>query len=100
MQRVFFFQNNEYKGTTPHISDPDFTSLSKKNDLKAQKNGTKKTVYWVKKKPKDEDGTLKGEKWTTSQQYIGDWKDNKKEGYGIKIYNNKDKYEGYWKLDL
>ena len=25
--------------------------------------------------------------------YVGDWKDNKKEGYGIIVYDNKDKYE-------
>ena len=25
--------------------------------------------------------------------YVGDWKDNKKDGYGIIVYDNKDKYE-------
>jgi hypothetical protein len=25
---------------------------------------------------------------------------NKKDGYGVKIYSNKDKYEGYWKNDM
>ncbi len=24
---------------------------------------------------------------------MGDWKDNRKDGYGIKVYDNKDKYE-------
>lgn len=57
-------------------------------------------MYWVKDKPKEEDGTVKGERWKTSQQYVGDWRDNKKDGYGIIISNNKDKYEGYWKDDL
>ena len=71
-----------------------------RNDKLAEKNGTKKTVYWVKKKPREETGNVKGEKWVTSQQYIGDWKMNKKDGYGIKIYSNKDKYEGYWKNDM
>ncbi|MCQ2818890.1 MAG: hypothetical protein MJ252_16615 [archaeon] len=66
------------------------------NDLKSEKNGTKKAVFWVKKKKKDEDGTVKGEKYVTSQQYIGDWKNNQMHGYGVKIYDNKDKYEGYW----
>jgi hypothetical protein len=55
-----------------------FFKIVFRNDAKAQKNGSKKTVYWVKKKPRDEDGKVKGETWTTSQQYIGDWKDNKK----------------------
>ena len=70
------------------------------NDKLAEKNGTKKTVFWVKKKPREETGDVKGEKWVTSQQYIGDWKKNKKDGYGVKIYSNKDKYEGYWKNDM
>ena len=47
-----------------------FLSLKLRNDEKAQKNGTKKTVYWVKKKPKKEDGLVKGEKWITSQKYL------------------------------
>jgi len=32
----------------------------------------------VKKKEKQEDGTIKGEKWLTSTKYIGDWKENMK----------------------
>jgi hypothetical protein len=101
MKRVLFSgNNNDYKKADPHISDPLFIPLCIINDLKSQKNGTKKTVFWVKKKKKQEDGTVSGEKWSTSQQYIGDWKDNKKHGYGIKIYSNKDKYEGYWDNDL
>lgn len=100
MQRVIFSGNSEYKPSTKQVSDPLFIPLAVINDLKAQKNGTKKTVFWVKKKKKQEDGTVKGEKWSTSQQYSGDWKENKKHGYGIKIYDNKDKYEGYWENDL
>lgn len=100
MKRAFFSSNNDYKPSTKHVSDPLFIPLAVVNDIKAQKNGTKKTVFWVKKKKKEEDGTIKGEKWVTNQQYIGDWKENKKHGYGIKIYDNKDKYEGYWDNDL
>ena len=100
MKRVFFNSNNDYKPSSKHISDPEFIPLAIINDIKAQKNGTKKTVFWVKKRKKEEDGTIKGEKWQTTQQYIGDWKENKKHGYGIKIYDNKDKYEGYWENDL
>ena len=40
-----------------------------------------------------EDGSVKGEKWIASSKYIGDWNDNIKEGYGVKIYSNGDKYE-------
>ena len=83
MQRVFFNSNNDYKPSDKHTSDPLFIPLAQINDLKSQKNGTKKTVFWVKKKEKSEDGTIKGEKYETSEQYIGDWKENKKDGYGI-----------------
>ena len=100
MQRVIFSGNRQYKPSIEPASDRLFIPLAVINDLKAQKNGTKKTVFWVKKKKKQEDGTVKGEKWSTSQQYAGDWKENKKHGYGIKIYDNKDKYEGYWENDL
>ena len=31
--------------------------------------------------------------------YIGDMKENKKDGYGTMRYKNGDKYEGYWKND-
>lgn len=77
-----------------------FVPLCYKYDELAEKNGTKKTVFWVKKKKREETGDVKGEKWVTSQLYIGDWKMNKKDGYGIKIYSNRDKYEGYWKNDM
>ena len=53
----------------------------------------------MKKKDKSEDGTIKGEKWQASQKYIGDWRDNCKEGFGIQFYKNGDKYEGMWAVD-
>ena len=69
-----------------------------RNDAKAQKNGAHRSVYWVKvniifsiliiiqKKQRQEDGSIKGEKWQTASRYIGDWKDNCKEGFGIQFY--------------
>jgi hypothetical protein len=54
-----------------------------RSDAKAQKNGPHRSVYWVKKKPKQEDGSIKGEMWTEASRYIGDWRDNCKEGFGI-----------------
>jgi hypothetical protein len=68
-------------------------------DAKAQKNGPHRSVYWVKKKPRQEDGSIKGEIWTESSRYIGDWRDNCKEGFGIQFYKNGDKYEGMWAMD-
>lgn len=71
--------------------------LWKVNDRKANKNGPHSTIYWVKKQNKNEDGSYKGGKWRTSTKYIGDWKNNKKNGFGIKVFQNGDKYEGGWK---
>ena len=64
-----------------------------RNNRKAQKNGTHRTIYWVKHKEKYEDGSVKGEKWVTSVRYVGDWKMNKKSGFGVQVYPNGDKYE-------
>ncbi len=61
----------------------DFLHFWKLNDAKAQKNGAHRTTYWVSKKKKQEDGSIKGEKWEHSSRYIGDWRDNCKEGFGI-----------------
>ena len=69
------------------------------NDKKAQKNGAHRSIYWVKKKAKQEDGSIKGEKWLTSTKYIGDWNENLKEGFGIQIYKNGNKYEGLWQAN-
>jgi hypothetical protein len=57
--------------------------ISNSHDAKAQKNGAHRSVYWVQKKKKQEDGSIKGEKWEGSSRYIGDWRDNCKEGFGI-----------------
>ncbi len=35
-------------------------------------------------------------KWKGSHRYVGDWKNNKKNGFGIQYYSNGDKYEGGW----
>jgi len=70
--------------------------LRGRNDIKAQKNGPHRSIYWVKRKEKQEDGTVKGEKWVSSTKYIGDWKENMKQGFGIQIYKSGDKYEGMW----
>ena len=78
---------------------PNFIHYWKISDAKAQKNGPHRSVYWVKRKNKQEDGSIKGEKWTSSSRYIGDWRDNCKEGFGIQFYKNGDKYEGMWAVD-
>ena len=34
------------------------------------------------------------------ESYSGEWKQDKKEGKGVKVWNNGDKYDGEWKNDL
>lgn len=78
----------------------------RRNDIKAQKNGPHRSIYWDKK----------GGNSKKNCHYIGDWKENKKDGFGIQINKyqktsqsgkfdkaknygpntKKDKYEGMW----
>jgi len=80
----------------------------KMNDSLAAKNGNCKAVYWVKEK-RDKpsqglsslslrsDPTAGAEKrWQVGTVYKGEWKDNKKHGYGTQIWKNGNKYEGEW----
>ena len=75
---------------------PETQQLWKFNDQKAQKNGSHRSIYWVKKKKQDEEGKVKGEKWIHSTKYIGEWKDNVRAGYGTFFYPDGNKYEGQW----
>ena len=74
--------DEEQQAMSVHPKVP-FIHYWKIGDAKAQKNGPHRSVYWVKKKNKQEDGSIKGEKWTSSSRFIGDWRDNCKEGFGI-----------------
>ncbi|CAI2370797.1 unnamed protein product [Moneuplotes crassus] len=96
-------KSSDYQVSEAGQSEPNFEHVWKKNDRKAQKNGPHRSIYWVKKNTKL--NTDKGArepvsslqtKWVSSSRYIGDWKENTKEGFGIQIYKNKDKYEGLW----
>ena len=96
---------SEYQMSEAPLSEPHFEHLWKKNDMKAQKNGPHRSIYWVRKKKTtgnapvgrgQDDSTSDKGKWVSSSRYIGDWKENMKEGFGIQIYKNKDKYEGLW----
>lgn len=46
----------------------------------------------IQKQPLNEDGSEKPNKWIGSHKYVGDWKDNQKDGFGIQYYSNGDKY--------
>ena len=53
-------------------------------------------ISLTQKQPLNEDGSEKPNKWIGSHKYVGDWKDNKKNGFGIQYYQNGDKFEGGW----
>ena len=36
--------------------------------------------------------------WSDGDKYVGKWKDGKRHGQGTMIWNNRDKYEGEWKV--
>lgn len=61
------------------------TQLWKTSDLKAQKSGQHRSVYWVKKKPEDYFTTLttkpgEQKRWISGAVYTGEWKGNVKHG--------------------
>ena len=35
----------------------------------------------------------------SGENYYGEWKYNKRNGYGVNVWKNGDKYEGYWVND-
>ena len=43
---------------------------------------------------------MKSSKWIANTKYIGEWKDNRKAGFGIQFYGNGDKYEGGWENNM
>lgn len=49
---------------------------------------------------KPEDGSEKHEEWIQNMKYIGDWKENGKNGFGVQVYGNKDRYEGIWEDNM
>ena len=51
---------------------------------------------FTQKQPLNEDGSEKPKKWIGSNKYVGEWKDNKKHGFGIQYFENGNKYEGGW----
>ena len=38
--------------------------------------------------------------YPNGETYVGDWKNNKKEGWGTSVYSSRQKYVGGWKSDL
>jgi len=85
----------------------DHVPLWQRNAKKAERNGVRKTCYfpgrssisWEDRIEKQEyDPTsLALNKWKTKETYSGEWKDNKRHGYGTQI-TSRGKYAGEWKI--
>ena len=69
------------------------TQLWKINEKNSNKNGVHKTIYWVKSNKKL---FSKKKTYKVNNKYKGDWKNDKKNGFGVQIYPNGNKYEGEW----
>lgn len=77
--------------------------LWKTNDARANKSGTRRTVYWVKRTPPRPPGervsagrVVGGPNYELSSTYSGAWRDNKKHGFGTQVYRNGNQYDGEW----
>ena len=64
------------------------------NQAKAFKSGIHNTIYWVQAKQRNDELTSARLQWKVSTKYRGDWNENKKNGFGVLVYKNKDTYEG------
>ncbi|SPQ94933.1 MORN repeat-containing protein 3 [Plasmodiophora brassicae] len=67
------------------------------------KSGPRKSMFWVSERKLDLEQRImmrKGQRnekiWDTTGSYIGDWKDNQRNGFGVQIWPNGCKYEGEW----
>lgn len=65
------------------------------------KSGPRKSMFWVSERKLDLEQRImmrKGQRnekiWDTTGSYIGDWKDNQRNGFGVQIWPNGCKYEG------
>lgn len=67
----------------------------KEHDEKANKSGSRSTIYWVGKTIVGEDGLPTGGH-TKGANYHGEWHGNKKNGYGVQVFPTGEKYEGNW----
>ncbi|DBA03796.1 TPA: hypothetical protein N0F65_005686, partial [Lagenidium giganteum] len=86
-------------------------SPSRHTEQLAERNGPRRSVYWVKRKKLDESRAVStarktsaiadmggGTKieYTVLGKYTGDWQEGQKHGYGVFLYANGAKYEGEW----
>jgi len=74
---------------------PKTAPLWKTHDIKANKAGQRGTIYWVGRTIVGEDGAPDGNR-APGASYHGEWTNNKKNGYGVQVFPNAEKYEGQW----
>jgi hypothetical protein len=86
-------QYGRFRGVPPTTVQVE--RLWRINDGKSFKAGDRRTLYWVKRNAPDPEGG-EHKPFSRGTSYQGEWKDNKKEGYGIQQYATGDKYEGQW----
>jgi len=79
-----------------------FVNSTEKEKI-SQKNGLRKCIFSVRPNPEYYEEKKLGETkkfpFTSGSRYTGNWKENKKDGFGTLIYVNGNKYEGEWKND-
>ena len=68
---------------------------------KTLRNGNRSTIFWAKPNPKYAQAQHDNIEPQTAQYkgngtYTGEWKDNKKSGFGVATFANGRKYEGQW----
>jgi hypothetical protein len=82
-------------------------SASRMVEKLAALNGPRHSVYWVNRKKSvtvegkasiDASSSTKDgpQEYTIAGKFTGDWKDGRKDGYGVFIYSDGSKYEGSW----
>ena len=87
---------------TSSTDGPRFQTTSMK-ERSAERNGSRRVIYGVKRKDVKNDELLPGVAstelpYTTGGCYVGDWQGDKKEGFGTQTWTNGNKYEGEWCL--
>lgn len=66
------------------------------------KTGPRKAMFWVNEKKLgveqrallDRSHQHREKVWVTNSSYVGDWKDDLRDGFGVQIWSNGSRYEG------
>ncbi|CBZ51843.1 GH22033, related [Neospora caninum Liverpool] len=67
------------------------------NDQKSLKNGSRARIYWpIKDQGLQDTGVNASRAYNVNSCYKGEWRDNKRHGFGIQTYGDGSTYEGQW----